>query len=103
MIYGMLLLVYTEGNKMQIVYHILEKLKEKNITIAQMKKDLSIGNSVIDRINKNDGINLQTFGKICLYLNETPNNLVEFCDENATRKAELRSQIEALQKQLDNL
>lgn len=88
---------------MQIVYHILEKLKEKNITIAQMKKDLSIGNSIIDRIRSNGNINIETFGKICIYLSSCPNELVDFKDEEEEKKAELRSQIEALQKQLDNL
>ena len=59
---------------MAIVYtKFLEMLKERNISIYQLKTDKVIGTATIDKLEKNEGhIDTRSIDRICRYLNCQP-------------------------------
>lgn len=63
---------------MNINYHKLSVLlAEKEITKAQMRKDLDLSTSVLTKINKNEFISLRLLCDICGYLGC---NIGDVCD-----------------------
>lgn len=86
---------------------LFEKIKRENITQQTLKKEASISGGTLDHLRKNEPVTMETIGKICEFLQCTPNDIVEIIfDENnkgKKEKAELRSQIAALQKKLEHM
>jgi DNA-binding Xre family transcriptional regulator len=54
-----------------------ETLKEKNITLTKMMKDLGASTRTRAKINQNEAVNLNTVGKMCAYLSVSINHVVE--------------------------
>ena len=65
---------------MAIVYtKFLEMLKERNISIYQLKTDKVIGTATIDKLRKNEGhIDTRSIDRICRYLNCEPGDILEY-------------------------
>ena len=65
---------------MAIVYtKFLEMLKERNISIYQLKTDKVIGTATIDKQKKNEGhIDTRSIDRICRYLNCQPGDILEY-------------------------
>lgn len=85
-------------------------LKANNMKYIDLHKKLGLSPSVVAKFQKNRSVTTETIDKVCAFLNVQPGDIMEWvADEsilekkNERQKAELRSQIEALQKQLDNL
>ena len=80
-----------------------EKRKYKTF---RFKKEVGVGGSTLDHLRKNESVTMETIGKLCEYFRCTPNDIVDviFDDaDNAKEKAELQSQIAALQEKLEKL
>lgn len=56
-----------------------ETMKEKNISQYKLLK-LGIDNRTLDSLKKNKNITLNTLEKLCLILDCTPNDIVEFIE-----------------------
>ena len=94
---------------MQVVYdRLFALLKSRNITQKDVKTDLGFSNSVFDKLRINGCITSETIGKLCAYLQCTPNDIMEiqFDENDATyesmKQAKIRQKIADLQKELKN-
>lgn len=92
---------------MQLDYSkLFTRMKSENITQAMLKKEAGIGGATIDNLRINKSVSMETIGKLCEYFRCTPNDIVDviFDDiDNEKEKAELQSQIAALQEKLEKL
>lgn len=92
---------------MQLDYSkLFAKMKSENMRHLDLKKEVGIGGSTLEHLRKNESVTMETIGKLCEYFRCTPNDLVTviFDDtDNTKQKAELQSQIAALQEKLENL
>lgn len=88
---------------MIVFYKLANILKERDM---QWKDLCNAGISVNmpNRFSQNKSVNTETIDKVCTYLKVQPYDIMEWVeDENSLKKKELQSQIEALQKQLNEL
>ncbi|MBQ4523379.1 MAG: helix-turn-helix transcriptional regulator [Lachnospiraceae bacterium] len=88
---------------MIVFYKLANILKEREM---QWKDLCNAGISVNmpARFSQNRPVNTETIDKVCTYLKVQPGDIMEWVeDENELKKRELQSQIEALQKQLNEL
>ena len=85
---------------------LFDRMKSENIKHLDLKKEVGVGGSTLDHLRKNESVTMDTIGKLCEYFRCTPNDIVDviFDDaDNAKEKAELQSQIAALQEKLEKL
>ena len=70
---------------MAIVYtKFLEMLRERNISIYQLKTDKVIGTATIDKLRKNEGhIDTRSIDRICRYLDCQPGDIMEYVTDNS--------------------
>lgn len=59
---------------------LLHLLIDKNISLATLSKNACISANIITRIKRNEYISLESIEKICLYLNCTPNDILDFTE-----------------------
>jgi DNA-binding Xre family transcriptional regulator len=95
---------------MQVVYDkLFDKLKAEGIQQKTLREELSFSNSVFNRFRHNEPVTTETIGKICEYLNCTPNDIMEIKFDNELvqlyeakrkEKAEIEKQIAELQAKL---
>ena len=65
-------------NTMEISYQrLFDTLKSKGILQKTMRKDLNLSGSIITRLKHNGAVTTETIGKICEYLQCTPNDIME--------------------------
>ena len=88
-----------------IVYNKLgDYLKKNNMKWIDLQNAIGISPSVMAKFQKNRSVTTETIDKVCKYLKIQPGDIMEWVeDENSLKKKELQSQIEALQKQLNEL
>ena len=96
---------------MEIVYHVFEKLKEEGIMQKTMREELNLSGSIITRLKHNGYVTTETIGKICEFLQCTPNDIMEVvydADQHKQRQivdlqmkqAELQKKQVELEKQI---
>ena len=96
---------------MEISYQkLFDTLKNKNIMQKTMREDLNLSGSILTRLKHNGAVTTETIGKICEYLQCTPNDIMEVkfdskvaSSYNKKHKANIESQIEELQEKLKNM
>lgn len=89
---------------------LFDKLEKEKITQKEIKTNLNFSNTIFDRLRTNRYVTIETIGKLCLYLDCTPNDLVDIipdandkCIKNNAEKIALESQIAELQAKLKTL
>lgn len=95
---------------MQVVYDkLFALLKANQITQKDVKEDLNFSNGIFDKLRSNGYVTTETLGKLCEYLQCTPNDIMEIKFDDtlvnnyeAKRKErkEIKQQIAALQAKL---
>lgn len=91
---------------MQVSYNRLWKtLENKNILRTEMRSDLKLPGSTMQKLKYNECTNLQTIGKICEYLKCPIEDVVEiiFDDSENPEIKETEKQIAELQEKLQRL
>lgn len=79
-------------------------LKANNMKYVDLQKRLGLSPTIVAKFQKNRSVTTETIDKVCAFLKVQPGDIMEWVeDENALKKKEIEKQIEALQKQLDNL
>lgn len=75
-----------------------------------MREDLNLSGSIITRLKHNGAVTTETIGKICEYLQCTPNDIMEIKSDsevassyNEKHKENIKLQIEELQEQLKRI
>lgn len=95
-----------------IVYYKLDALlKERKITKTQLKDNTGLSTNVISKVSRNEGFKTETINRICEYLRVQPGEIMEwipdaeYSKQNEKRieaeRADIKAQIAALQKKLD--
>lgn len=70
-----------------IVYNkLLKILKDRNITFTELRTRLTLSNSTVARINKNQVVSLEVIDRLCDYLVLQPGDILEFIPEEPTAK-----------------
>ena len=98
-------------NSMEISYQgLFDTLKNKGIMQKTMREDLNLSGSIITRLKHNGAVTTETIGKICEYLQCTPNDIMEikFDSEvassyNEKHKGNIEAQIQELQAKLKTM
>lgn len=96
---------------MQVNYNkLFNLLKRNNMTQKNFRDNVGITGGTMANFIHNKSVTVATICRICDYFHCMPDDIMDWIPEpdptekeNEKQKAELRSQIEALQKQLDNL
>lgn len=96
---------------MQVVYYrLFDKLKARGIMQKTLAKDLSLSESTMQRLRRDENVTTEAIGKICEYLQCQPNDIMEVIpDENIEEierqreKQALEAQIAELQAKLKNM
>ena len=96
---------------MEISYQgLFDTLKNKGIMQKTMREDLNLSGSILTRLKHNGAVTTETIGKICEYLQCTPNDIMEikFDPETAfsyseKHKSKLEAQIAELQAKLKKM
>ena len=92
------------GDKMIVYNKLGDYLKKNNMKWIDLQNAIGISPSVMAKFQKNRSVTTETIDKVCKYLKIQPGDIMEWVeDENSLKKKELQSQIEALQKQLNEL
>lgn len=79
-------------------------LKANNMKYVDLQKRLGLSPTIVAKFQKNRSVTTETIDKVCAFLKVQPGDIMEWVeDENALKKKEIERQIEALQKQLNNL
>lgn len=85
-------------------------LKDRGIMQKTMQEDLNLSGSILGRLRHNSTVTTETIGKICEYLECTPNDIMEIkFDQDRLNfyknkhKDSLKSQIAELQAKLKTL
>ena len=88
----------------------IDTLKNKGIMQKTMREDLNLSGSIITRLKHNGAVTTETIGKICEYLQCTPNDIMEikFDSEvassyNEKHKGNIEAQIAELQAKLKTM
>lgn len=58
-----------------------KRMKEKNITKYRLIKEYGFSNGTIDRLRANEHISTFTLEKLCMILDCTPNDIIEYIKE----------------------
>ena len=87
---------------MIVYYKLASILKERDL---QWKDLCNAGISVNmpTRFSQNKNVNSDTIDKICKYLQVQPGDIMEYVDEADQQEREIQAQIDALQKQLEQV
>ena len=93
---------------MQVVYDkLFDKLKAEGIQQKTLREELGFSNSLFNRFRHNESVTTETIGKICEYLQCTPNDIMEikFDQEliqiyEKNRRKKIEKQIAELQTKL---
>lgn len=90
---------------MQVVYDkLFDKLKAEGILMKTFREDLKFSGSIITRLQHNGFVTTETIGRICQYLNCTPNDIMDILfDGTSYEDYTKQKQIAALEKQLADL
>lgn len=96
---------------MEICYQgLFDTLKNKGIMQKTMREDLNLSGSIMTRLKHNGAVTTETIGKICEYLQCTPNDIMEIkfdsdiaSSYNEKHKADLQQQIADLQAKLKQI
>ena len=87
---------------MIVYYKLANILKERNMNWKDLCK-CGISVNMPTRFSQNKPVNTETIDKICEFLNVQPGDIMEWVEKDNQKERELLSQIEALQKQLEEL
>ena len=98
-------------NGMEISYQgLFDLLKNKGIMQKTMREDLSLSGSILTRLKHNGAVTTETIGKICEYLQCTPNDIMEIkfdsnvaSSYNDKHKQAIEAQIAELQAKLKEI
>ena len=96
---------------MEISYQgLFDTLKNKGILQKTMREDLNLSGSIMTRLKHNGTVTTETIGRICEYLQCTPNDIMRIEYDantvsyyNQKQKNNIKMQILDLQAQLDQL
>ena len=96
---------------MEICYQgLFDILKNKGIMQKTMREDLNLSGSIMTRLKHNGAVTTETIGKICEYLQCTPNDIMEIkfdsdiaSSYNEKHKQNIQSQIYELQEKLKKI
>lgn len=96
---------------MEISYQgLFDLLKNKGIMQKTMREDLSLSGSILTRLKHNGAVTTETIGKICEYLQCTPNDIMEIkfdsnvaSSYNDKHKQAIEAQIAELQAKLKEI
>ena len=85
---------------MIVYYKLANILKERNMQWKDLCES-GISVNMPARFSQNKNVNSDTIDKICKYLNVQPGDIMEWVENEDSRKErEIQAQIDALQKQL---
>lgn len=88
---------------MIVYYKLANILKERNMTWKDLCES-GISTNMPQRFSQNKNVNTDTIDKVCTFLNVQPGEIMEWVEnENDLKEKELKAQIAALQKQLEEL
>lgn len=87
---------------MIVYYKLANILKERNM---QWKDLCEAGISVNTptKFSQNKTMNTEIIDKVCAFLKVQPGDIMEWIDESEQKEKEIQSQIDALQKQLEEV
>jgi putative transcriptional regulator len=96
---------------MEISYQgLFDMLKKKGIMQKTMREDLNLSGSILTRLKHNGAVTTETIGRICEYLQCTPNDIMEIkfdskiaSSYNDKHKMNLETQIAELQEKLKQI
>lgn len=88
-----------------IVYNKLsDYLQSKNMKWIDLQNAIGISPSVMAKFQKNRTVTTETIDKVCAFLKVQPGDIMEWVEnEDILKEKEIQAQIEALQKQLEEL
>lgn len=79
-------------------------LNANGMKYVDLQKKLGLSPTIVAKFQKNRSVTTDTIDKVCAFLKVQPGDIMEWVeDENALKKKEIARQIEALQKQLNDL
>ena len=85
---------------MIVYYKLANILKERNMQWKDLCES-GISVNMPARFSQNKNVNSDTIDKICKYLNVQPGDIMEWVENEDSRKErEIQAQVDALQKQL---
>lgn len=88
---------------MIVYYKLANILKERNMQWKDLCES-GISVNMPSKFSQNKSVTTDTIDKVCTFLKIQPSDMMEWVeDENTLKERELQSQIEALQKQLEEL
>lgn len=87
---------------MIVYYKLANILKERDMNWKDLAK-CGISANLPFRFSQNKPVNTETIDKVCGFLKVQPGDIMEWVEEDRVKERELLSQIEALQKQLEEL
>lgn len=87
---------------MIVYYKLANILKERNMQWKDLCKS-GISINMPTRFSQNKNISSDTIDKVCKYLEVQPGDIMEYVDESSQREREIQAQIDALQKQLEEV
>lgn len=88
---------------MIVYYKLANILKERNMNWKDLCK-CGVSVNIPTKFSQNKPVNTETIDKICEFLKVQPGDIMEWVEKvEDLRERELLSQIEALQKQLEEL
>lgn len=73
---------------MPIVYkmNILQRLKEAGYSTTRLRREKIIGEATIQQLRTNQLVSWATMNKICAILNCQPGDIIEYIEEDQTKK-----------------
>lgn len=85
---------------MQVSYKkLFDKLALRGINQKELMKNSEISPTVMQKIRHNEFVTLKTVGRICVYLDCTPNDILEIIpDSLESQIAELQAKLKTLQE-----
>ena len=98
-------------NSMEISYQgLFDTLKNKGMMQKTMREDLNLSGSIKTRLKHNGAVTTEIIGKICEYLQCTPNDIMEIkfdsnvaSSYNDKHKQAIEAQIAELQEKLKEI
>ncbi|MGD1820589.1 MAG: helix-turn-helix domain-containing protein [Pleomorphochaeta sp.] len=78
---------------MKLIYHLNERLKEKNLTKQYLQKKLNISSRTMAKFNKNESVSLNTIALICNELGCKIEDIIEIEKEVSTFLSNLLEEI----------
>lgn len=87
---------------MIVYYKLANILKERNMQWKDLC-EAGISINTPTKFSKNKTMNTEVIDKVCAFLKVQPGDIMEWIDESEQKEKEIQSQIDALQKQLEEV